>query len=430
VVLKNIAAAVTLHPTSSADPFGVYENVDIHVAGSTIGAIRGGIPSGSEDTIDCTGLIAIPGLVNAHHHLYQSFLRGVGAWGTLDGWFEARRSLLTACTPRDRYHAIRLGLLEAADSGVTTVCEFASNIPSEGFLEATMDALEGSPIRVLAAVSPPAGDVEAVIRAADRAPGPDHISVGLIPAAVPPPAHNRQAVRELAETVSFGRRNGLRLFTHILEQRSDRELEQFAVLRQAELLGTDVVLAHAVHPANDEVELLAQTNTAVVYNPVSNARLGTGIMPLGALLGAGVCVGLGTDGSCNDAGDMFECMKFGMGMQRAAHQSPQACTPFDALALATLWGARTLGIADRTGTLEVGKSADIVLVDPCTPNFAVINDVGSQVVLNATPRNVRHVLARGQFVKRGGRVRCYDAKQVVEEAARSARELRERSRHA
>jgi 5-methylthioadenosine/S-adenosylhomocysteine deaminase len=368
--------------------------------------------------------------VNAHQHLYQSFLRGVRAWGALADWFEAREPLLAACRARDRYLATRLALLEAVDSGVTTVCEFASNAPGEGHLEATMEALTESPLRVVAALAPPSGDLEAVIRAAGHARGDDRITVGLIPAAVPPLPHDRAAVAALKRAVAVGRRHDLALFTHVLEQPSDRGDDQIAVLRRAGMLGSDVVLAHAVHLTSTEIEVLALTDTAVVYNPLSNMRLGSGIMPLAALLDAGVRVGIGTDGSCNDAGDMFESMKAGMGLQRAAHRSPEACTPVAALALATRWGAGALGLADTTGTLEQGKSADIVLLDPRTPNFAVINDIGSQVVLSATPRNVRHVVAGGRLVKRDGRVLCYDTEQVIDEAVLSARDLRERARRA
>jgi len=415
-----------MNPTGTSSPNGVLENVDIRIEGERIESIERAKAGESEtesahhEIIDCSGLIAVPGFVNAHHHLYQSFLRGIMPDADLYGWFAGRRSHLKAYTPDVRYHATRLALVEMLDAGVTTVCEFGSNAISLEHSLASLRALDPFPVRVIFGSEYSADAPDDSLVLAEKLSSFPSSSFRVVPATVPPSFDDSEGVAQFGKAVRFARQHGFSMMTHVLERSAERKSRPFSVLSRTGALGADMLLAHVVHPTDAEIEVMAQTGTAVSYNPLSNMRLGSGIMPLGKMVQAGVRVGVGTDGSCNDSGNIFETLKIGMGLQRAHHRSPSACTVSDTLRMATIGGAEALGIERVTGSLESAKYADIVLIDPKTSNFGIVNDPAAQVILNATPRNVKHVIAAGSFVKRDWKILTLDETAIVQDALRCA----------
>ena len=434
LTIRNISTLVTMEPTLGHGKLGILHGATIHVSGDTVAsietaedarplpAVRRSGSSGAE--IDATGLIAIPGLVNAHHHLYQSILRGLGANQDLVGWFQARAPYLERYTSTTRFHAVRLALLECLGSGVTTVFEFASNTRDQSDVEETLRAAEQLPVRMVLGYQPPPGDppdLASVITFCDDHPAIERLFC--IPGAVIPERNDGDQFARFISLVEQARRDRLGIATHALEHRSERDNGSLRVLHDVGALGPDTVLAHCIHLMPSDIDLLARTDTRVVYNPMSNMRLGSGIIPLSTLHEASVRVALGSDGATADSGDFFSAMRSGIGLQRALHQTPEVCSYERILRMATIEGAEALGLSDRVGSIAVGKCADLVLIDPGAANFACGIDPVAQIVFSAQPRNVHTVILRGKPVVRNGVVLPIDAGEIVAGAAQAAPQI-------
>ena len=195
------------------------------------------------------------------------------------------------------------------------------------------------------------------------------------------------------------------LHVHLLEAEYNRQEEPLRALDLAGVLGPTLIGAHAVHVTDDEIALLARRGVRLAHCPLSNMRLASGIMRLGAIHAQGLRVGLGLDGGTNDTSDMFNNMRAAVGLQRAVTRNPAIYpTVADALHLATLGGAEVLDMADQIGSLAPGKQADIIVLNPQTLNFAPRFDDVSQVVFNAQPSNVEWVFVDGRVLKERGQL--------------------------
>jgi 5-methylthioadenosine/S-adenosylhomocysteine deaminase len=212
---------------------------------------------------------------------------------------------------------------------------------------------------------------------------------------------------------------------HLLEAERDRQEEPLRALDLAGVLGPGLIGAHAVHVTDDEIGLLAGRGVRLAHCPLSNMRLASGIMRLGAIRAQGMRVGLGLDGGANDTSDMFNTMRAAVGLQRAVTRNPAVYpTVADALRLATLGGAEVLDMADQIGSLAPGKQADIIVLNPYTLNFAPRFDDVSQVVFNAQPGNVEWVFVDGCVRKERGKLVGVDAEAVIADANRVVRRVR------
>jgi cytosine/adenosine deaminase-related metal-dependent hydrolase len=237
----------------------------------------------------------------------------------------------------------------------------------------------------------------------------------------------------LADAADLARRRGVRLHTHLAETLDEEEFcrERFGVrpveyLEDLGWLGDDVWLAHCVHLNAHEVERFGETGTGVAHCPSSNARLGAGIAPVVALVGAGAPVGLGVDGAAsNEAGELGPEIRQAMLFARLAG-GPAAMTARDALELATVNGARCLGRDDELGSLEPGKLADVAIWRVEDLEHAGIEDGIAGFVLGA-PRPVETLLVGGRPVVEGGELRTADEREIAVEAARASRRLAERA---
>ncbi len=428
LLLHNVGFLVTV---SSENPV-VHRDVSIVISGSEICdviPVRTISRVDARVTIDCSGLIAIPGLVNAHHHMYQTCLRGVGALDNLGGWFRSRERFLKHVGPEERFHSVSLAHLELLENGTTCVCEFGSNNRDPESIDSTIEALNDSLLALVLAYAPPPGAAEDLTRIHSTLEASSRLRRLLcIPGPVAPSVHDAPAMKEFSATSEVANTLGVGISTHILESQGDVAGRPVDALRQLGCLNEHTLLAHMVHASDSDIATVAAADAAVVHNPLSNMRLASGVINLPAVRGAGIRVGLGTDGACNDAADMFETMKVAMGLQRATTRDPLSCTPYDALRMATREGAAALGLGTITGSIEAGKRADIVLIDPDSAGFTVVNDPVAQVVLNTTPSEVRHVIAAGEVVKRDFTVVAVDPNEVRRSARDCFREFADRVR--
>lgn len=194
------------------------------------------------------------------------------------------------------------------------------------------------------------------------------------------------------------------------------------------LLGPSTVLVHMVHLDDSDVAKLAETGTHVAHCPTSNAKLASGICRLPSLLNAGVNVGLGTDGApCNNTNDLLQEMKLAAIIHKAASYNPTIVSAEQVLEMATINGAKALGLQDQIGSLDVGKKADFVVVDMRRVHLQPYFSPVSAVVYSVTGRDVECVVVDGKVVVQGGKLMTMDEEEVWREAERRSKEIVERA---
>lgn len=204
---------------------------------------------------------------------------------------------------------------------------------------------------------------------------------------------------------------------HVLEQYQQRADQPIQMLERAGVLGPRLLMAHAIHLSDDEMELVAAHDVRAAHNPLSNMRLASGIMRLPDLHALGMKVGLGLDGGTNDTSDMFNNMRAAVGLQRAlAQRADVSPTVPDVLRMATIGGAEAIGMADRIGSLTPGKRADLIVINPAMINFAPRFDWLNQLIFNTQPVNVEYVYVDGKALKAQGELVGVDPAEVVRAA--------------
>jgi 5-methylthioadenosine/S-adenosylhomocysteine deaminase len=382
--------------------------------------------------IDATHKIIMPGLVNLHFHA-DNFSRGVGEHLGLEEWIDTiYYPMLAAMTPDDAYKTAMLAYSEVIKGGTTTVNDMYIKLPS------LADAAEKTGIR--AVLSSEGADLiegqetledneKAFLERNNTAGGRILVVFGIewIPVCS---ADYIRKCRSLADKYGVG------VHVHLNESKGEVQLckEKYGkppveFVYDLGLLGPDVVAAHCVWLSDQEIELIAKTGTHISYNPVSNAKLGNGIARTVDYLKAGINVGLGTDDApCNNNNDMFEVMKYASLFQKASHTDASLLPSWQVLEMATIHGAKALGLDQEIGSLELGKKADVILVDTWTPALTPVfhgknSNVLPHLVYVAHGDNVDTTIVDGKILMEGRKLLTVDENQVIEEATRAAQKV-------
>lgn len=396
--------------------------------------------------VDVSGRVVMPGLVNAHTHLYQTLLRGVWEDIPLMPWLKRVYGTADVLDASDCFVGTQLGVAESLLSGVTTVLEHQFLNPTYDHTTATIDAMLDAGVRTVFARTvmdrgeivpdsvreePKAAlaDVERLLDDYDRSP---MFSVRTGPNT--PPVNTTTACCE-AIAAFRERHPEVGISAHVAESPEVVEAVReegydgvAAYLDDVGLTGEDCVFAHCVHLSGAEVTLVAETGTAVSHNPVSNMMLGDGVAPLIDLLDAGATVGLGTDGAAsNHSQDMVEVLKFASLLHKVHHQDPAIITPYRVLELATKGGAAAVGLGEHVGTLEPGKRADLIVLDLHGGLHNVtVNDLYSAVVHTMKATDVRSTMVDGEFVVRDRTLLTADVEHLRNRGQAVGRSLVER----
>ncbi|MCE8534896.1 8-oxoguanine deaminase [Ruegeria pomeroyi] len=394
---------------------------------------------------EARGCVVTPGLVNTHHHLYQSLTRAVpgGQDALLFGWLKTLYPIWARFGPEEMFVSAQIGLAELALSGCTLSSDHLYLYPNGARLDDTIAAaaelgLRFHPTRGAMSIGESAGGLppdalvegeaailDDMIRVVDTfhdAGEGSMCRVGLAPCS--PFSVSRDLMRDAA---LLARDKGVMLHTHLAENDEDiaYSLAQFGCRpgQYAEDLGwtgPDVWHAHCVKLDGREIDLFARTRTGVAHCPCSNCRLGSGIAPVCAMRDAGVPVGLGVDGSAsNDSGNLMGEARQVMLLQRVA-RGADAMSAREALEIATRGGADVLGRPD-CGRLELGKRADIAVWD-----VSGIDSAGSwdpAALLLAGPTRVRHLFVEGRQIVRDGQITTIDLPRMIERQNRLAHAL-------
>jgi len=420
------------------DRFDIVEG-DLAVEDGRIAAIGPNLPGSYARTIDAHDCWILPGFIQTHIHLCQTLFRGYADDLPLMDWLRRRiwplEAAHTAATLRA---AARLAAIELLRTGTTAVLTMETVHDTDAVFEAIadtglratigkcmMDGDEAVPARLRESTQASLDESLAIHKRWNGASG------GRLRAAFAP----RFAVscsRELLETIGqLSRENGTLVHTHASESQ-----EELAIVRQltgglsnlryldaVRLTSARLCAAHCVWIDRDEQRLLAEHDVKVLHCPGSNLKLGSGIAPVAELLASGVTVSLGTDGAaCNNRLDMFDEMRLAALLQ-AVRLEPGALPARDVLWMATRSGARTLGLENEIGSLEVGKRADLIVIDREGPHLAPGPDVYSTLVFSGRGTDVRTTIVDGAVLVDGGEAVGFDRAEILASARKAAKEV-------
>ena len=381
-----------------------FRRADVLIQGEHVVAVGTDLPPGDGETIDAAGLFVTPGFVDTHHHLWETTLRGVTAeWSVVDFMWGVLLHHRAAHTPEDVFAGSYAGAVAALDAGITTTIDHDHAALSPEHVSEALRAVSESGIRAVWAYG--LGDETTRKHLLTLRPPSTLVEIGV--------AANDTGSVPWEQTVAefrFAAENGLFLTQH------SRSLADMAPdlswLGQAGLLGPRQLFSHANAASDDELRSLAAAGAALSSTPETESQMGMGFPSWNRARRLGVTVGLGTDIQTNNPADPFRAMRLALRLAEAQEQDGtiagamgrRPASLADVLHAATLGGAAALGLADRVGSLEAGKRADLLLVRHDGLHQAPLTDPLAAYVLNTRPSDVDTVLVAGEFRKRDGRL--------------------------
>jgi 5-methylthioadenosine/S-adenosylhomocysteine deaminase len=400
------------------------------------------------EVVDCRERIVMPGMVNTHTHSFQTLLKGLGDDMVLKKWFTCMTGPSAVhLTTEDAHYAALHGCVESIRSGVTTLVDFMYAHPQPGNIPRVVEAFQMSGIRgfvcrgfisdgvqydVPAALLEKPADALADARQHIRRfnqPG-GRVQVGVAPNMIW--AVNEEGYRL---TRKLADEEHVLVTTHVAE--TDFELQTAAAtygmndtefLSDIGFLGPDVIAVHCVNCKTSDIELLRRHGSKVSHNPCSNMYLASGCAPIPEMLAAGVTVSLASDGPASSNNhSLFQAMKFAALQQKGVHQNAEILKAEQVLEMATIGGARAVGMEKEIGSIEVGKKADVVVVDYNNAFMTPIHHPVSAMVYSALGNEVTTVVIDGRIVMRDGVVATVDEGTVRRHAQRCADALTKRA---
>lgn len=392
--------------------------------------LAGECAAGDVDVIDVGGAMVAPGFVSAHSHIYTSGLRGLAHSDTLYPWVLKNNEALLGSGAEDLYWYTLHGSLDFLGNGITSAYNFthsrvawmydapagrnvAAKINPTEYLTRQFDATADSGIRVVNSFrlddeafteTETVDTFAAMVHASvDRTPPAQYLGSSIMGA-----VQWSSAPRTAELEARMMRELGVSNQAHFVETAENIEFQQskFGWYDDAGALGARFLFGHFVHPTDAMVERAAAAGCAMVWQPTSNGRLGSGVADVIRLRDLGMRIGMGLDDqSCTDVSDPFQNMRIGMYTTRAMHSDAGIMTPAQVLRMHTLGSAEALGVEAQIGSLEVGKRADFLVVDPRSPDTGPIWDVVATYVMACGLRNLTGVYVGGVQVAAGGVLR-------------------------
>ena len=412
-----------------------HEDGWVLVEDGLVAGTGGGSEPEADERVDLAGALVTPGLVNAHHHLYQTLTRARAQEADLFTWLKTLYPVWARLDEESEHAAARTGLAELALSGCTTVFDHHYVFPrgAGDLIEAEMTAARELGVRLV----PSRGSMDlgesdgglppdSLVEDADEILAETERLAARYPELVVAPCSPFSVTGELMrESAELARRLGLTLHTHLAETVEEEAYCQelygcrpVEYLEQLGWLDGDVWCAHCVHLSEEDIARFGETGTGVAHCPSSNLRLGAGVAPVRQLLDANVRVGLGVDGSAsNERGDLFLEVKQALLVARG-RGGPQALTAREAMRLGTRGSAAVLK-RDDLGSLEPGKSADLAVWRTDGLELGGAGDPVAGLVLSG-PHPVERLVVAGEDVVREGRLVRADEREIAQEHRRVA----------
>jgi len=417
------------------------------------------LPDSADEVLDLTDHLVIPGLINTHHHFYQTLTRAVPAAQDVNlfHWLKTLYPIWARMTPEDIYISTKTALAELALSGCTTASDHLYLFPNGSRLDDEITAAREMGVRLHASRGsmslgeskgglPPdsvVDDEDEIIRDSQRLIETYHDShPGSMTQIVLAPCSPFSVTGELMKrSAELARQYGVHLHTHLAETKDEEQFCQelfgyrpVAYMQSVDWVGDDVWFAHSVHVSKEEIDVYVDTSCGVAHCPSSNMRLASGIAPIWELLDAGVNVGIGVDGSAsNDSSHLLAEARQAMllarvraGVEGASLSGSEApiLTARSTLEMATIGGAAVLGRTD-IGSLEPGKCADFVAFDLNKLDFAGALHDPLAAPLFCNPVNVDVNVVGGKYIVKDGKLQTLDLETHIEKHNQAAARLLE-----
>jgi 5-methylthioadenosine/S-adenosylhomocysteine deaminase len=418
----------------TVDKAGVLPRADILVRDGRIEAVGPDLAAAGAETIDATDMIVMPGFVDTHYHMWSAVGRNFVGDGF--GYFAAKNATSKLFEPADFYNSVMLGLVELANAGVTTVHNWSHNTRTAAHADAELRAHREAMLRALYSH----GHVDQMPRnepidfaSIDRVQR-DYFAKGaafdgLVTYGVNLRGGSQSEEAIYHQEMETARKRGLWIAIHAGQTPPNRIFAEDYEKRG--WLGPKLLICHYLPASDADAQAMARTGTPLSFATHSEFRLGRAGDPRDALLRMrqhNVLISLSFDANSIAPPNMFETMRFTWNMGIPWRGTPTEKLPEltfrEVIAMATLNGAKALGLGDVTGSITAGKRADLILIRGNDINIAPVADVEASVVQSAMPANVDTVIVDGRIVKRGGRLVAYDVEKVVRDAKASALRIR------
>jgi len=387
----------------------------------------------SDEIIDANGGIVLPGLINAHTHVPMSLFRGLAEDIPLKQWLEDYIfPIEKRLNPELVYTGSLLSCAEMIMSGTTTFCDMYC------FEDEVAKAAKKAGMRCLISEglfdfpSPNYGDniedgynyTQWLIEKWKDDP--------LINVAVGPHTPYTCSEEVLRKSKEIAEAYGVPIIIHLAE--TELEVQEIRkrhgktpteYLHDLRILGPNLIAAHCVHLSKGDLELLKNSDTKVVHNPECNMKLASGISPVPEMLNMGICVALGTDGSAsNNNLDLFQEMDTASKLHKISKMDPSVMDAVTVVKMATIYGAKALGMEKLIGSLEVGKKADVIVLNTNTPHMIPLYNPFYGIVYSATGADVVCSIINGKVVMKEKRLVTLDIEEVIKDAKQWAEQIR------
>jgi len=390
--------------------------------------------SNADKIIDASGKILLPGFVNTHTHLSMTLFRGLADDLSLDSWLNDHIWPMEANLNGDYcYIGALLGAVELIKSGTTTFSDMYF------YMEDVARAVDEAGIRaVLSYGMIDFGDAEKReaeikenLQLFENCNGMADGRIKVFFGPHSPYTASEELlikVRELADKYNMG------IHIHVSETQKEiddvsqeKGLRPFEYLDKIGFLGPDVVAAHCVWLSDEEIEIIKKNGVKVSHNPCSNMKLASGISPVSKLIENDICVSIGTDGaSSNNNLDLIEELKTASLLQKVSTLDPNVLNSHEALAMGTIKGAEALGLSDEIGSIEVGKKADIILIDTNSANMVPDSStLTSNIIYSSNGSNVDTTICNGKILMENKKLTVLDEQEIYEKARKAIKNLKE-----
>ena len=393
------------------------KNEDVYIEENRIKYIGKNLSQSADYIIDGTGKILMPGLINTHTHLPMSIFKGYKDDKSLMDWLNnAIFPVEDKLQSDDFYYNSCLSILEMIKSGTTTCNDMYFGT------ERIIDAIEKMGIRANVSWCITDGSIndkpEKTREYVKKYNSEDYrikVWVSLHAPYTCSPETVKLCV-ELAKELNTG------IHVHLAETMDEEKTikEKYGktpteYLNDLNVFDVKTILAHGIYLSDSDIDILKNKDTGIAHNPISNCKLASGICNITKLHENGLNVGIGTDGSGSTTTlDMFEEMKTAAYLQKIRSLNPTEIKAYDILKMATIEGAKVLGLENDIGTIEEGKKADIILIDINKPHLYPSNDIATNLVYSANGSDVETVIIDGKIVMQDRKVNCIDEKDLYE----------------
>jgi cytosine/adenosine deaminase-related metal-dependent hydrolase len=407
------AYVLTMDPELGDLPDG-----EVHVRDGRIAAVGRRLETGAP-RLDGTGTVVMPGLVDTHWHLWTTLYRSMSSTSAQTAYFPLNLANGVRCRPLDVYHGVRLGLVDALNTGITTVHDWAHNLRSPAYADENLRAHQEIGLRGRFSYGGPQGrPVDELNDLAELARvRREWFDAGRLPLlhlgfAGRAPGQSPQSV--FRPEYEAARGLGLPVSYHVNSTRALGALRMIEQLDRFGMLGPHVQLVHALYTTAGERAAVRDSGASVSISPWSELLIGYGIPPVKELVDSGVLLTLSNDTlSLTGTADLWSVLRLTTGLLRAHAEQELAVSTRRVLEMATIDAARSLGLGDVTGSLTPGKRADLILVRVDDLATAPVTDPANTLALAAGAQNVDTVVVDGHILKRSGRLTTVDPAEVV-----------------